>query len=299
MKKSFYPYFNIVIIAFLLAGCAKHQLTTRYLKDNERLLKKNKLELKGNTALDKEDLLSYVRQKPNRAILFGTWRLGLQWKNLWYNPNKDPDEEHEAVILDSNLISRSEQQLKIHLQNLGYYNAAVSHKMRDSKILGVDKWKTKKTTVKYIVNPGSPVVIDSIDHDIEQADLKFYYESKREDRTFQKGEILKLDQLQSERERIVTDFQNLGYYKFAENYISYDVDTGIAKNKTVIITKIRQPRSKDTLHRRYKIHNIYIQTDYDPYAKKNIITDSTQYEGVTFLSNGSSCLLYTSPSPRD
>ncbi len=288
MKNSFSTYFNILIIAFLLAGCTKHQLTTRYLEDNERLLKKNKLEIKGNQDLDKEDLLSYVRQKPNRAILFGTWRLGLQWKNLWYNPNKDPDEEHEAVILDSNLISRSEQQLKIHLQNLGYYNAVIKHEMKDSEILGVSKWKTKKTTVKYIVAPGDPVIIDSIGHNIEQADLNLFYESKKHNRTFQKGQILKLDQLQSERERIVTSFQNLGYYKFAENYISFDVDTGKAKNKTIIITKIKQPRKTDTLHRRYRINNISIQTDYDPYAKKNRITDSVEFEGVTFLSNGPS-----------
>ena len=120
MKNRFYTYLNILIIALLLAGCTKHQLTTRYLQDKERLLKKNKLEIKGNNNLDREDLLSYVRQKPNRAILFGTWRLGLQWKNIWYNPNKDPDEEHEAVILDTNLIYRSEQQLKIHLQNLDF-----------------------------------------------------------------------------------------------------------------------------------------------------------------------------------
>jgi outer membrane protein assembly factor BamA len=288
LKKIFYTYFNLLIVALLLAGCAKHQLTTRYLKDHERLLKKNELEIKGNKALDKEDLLSYVRQKPNRAILFGTWRLGLQWANLRYNPNKDPDEKHEAVILDSNLISRSEQQLKIHLQNLGYYNAVVNHEIVDTKVLGVDKWKTKKSIVKYVVAPGSPVIIDSIGYNVSQSDLKGFYLYIKRNRTFQKGQILKLEQLQSERERIVKDFQNRGYYKFAENYISFDVDTGLAKKKTIVITKIKQPRKTDSLHRRYKINNIYIQTDYDPYAKVNTITDSTEYEGVTFLSNGKS-----------
>lgn len=288
MKNRFYTYLNILIIALLLAGCTKHQLTTRYLQDKERLLKKNKLEIKGNNNLDKEDLLSYVRQKPNRAILFGTWRLGLQWKNIWYNPNKDPDEEHEAVILDTNLIYRSEQQLKIHLQNLGYYNALVTHEIIDSKVLGISKWKTKKAIVKYIVAPSNPVIIDSIGYSIKQSDLKYYYNLKKDKRTFQKGEILKLDRLQEERERIVKDFQNLGYYKFAENYISFDIDTGKAKNKTILITKIKQPRKTDSLHRRYKINNIYIQTDYDPYAKKNVVTDSIKFEGVTFLSNGKS-----------
>ena len=288
MKNRFYTYLNILIFALLLVGCAKHQLTTRYLKDDERLLKKNKLEIKGNKNLDKEDLLSYVRQKPNRAILFGTWHLGLQWKNLWYNPNTDPDEEHEAVILDTNLIYRSKQQLKIHLQNLGYYNAVVNHETIDSKVLGVTKWKTKKTTVKYIVAPSDPVIIDSIGCNIKQDDLKNYYHSKKNISTLKKGQILKLDQLQNERERIVKDFQNLGYYKFAENYISFDIDTGKAKNKTILIIKIKQPRKTDSLHRRYKINNIYIQTDFDPYAKQNIITDTIQYEGVTFLSNGKS-----------
>lgn len=288
MKNKFNTYFNLILVAFLLVGCAKHQLTTRHLQDNERLLKKNKLELKGNKSLDQVELLSYVRQKPNRAILFGTWRLGLQWKNLWYNPNKDIEDENPAVILDTNLISRSEQQLKIYLQNQGYYNAVITHKIINTNIFGVEKWPTKKSIVQYIVAPGDAVHIDSLSYDITQQDLRKFYKSNLKNRTFKEGEVLILDKLQEERERIVKDLQNRGYYKFAENYISFDVDTVKGKNKTVVVTKIKQPRRLDSLHHRYEINNIYIQTDYDPYGDDNTPTDSVEFEGVTFLSKGPS-----------
>lgn len=288
MKNKFYTYFNLIIIAFLLAGCAKHQLSTRHLKDEERLLKKNKLEIIGNKSLDEAGLLSYIKQKPNRAVLFGTWRLGLQWKNIWYNPEKDPEEDNPAIILDTNLISRSEQQLKIYLQNQGYYNALITHEIINTNVLGLAKWPTKKSVVRYTVSPGEPVLIDSLSHSIQQDDIRLYYISNLKNRTFKKGEILILDQLQNERERIVTDLQNRGYYKFAENYISFDVDTVKGKHKTVVVTKIKQPRKFESVHRKYSINNIYIQTDYDPYAKENMTTDSIDYEGVTFISSGPS-----------
>tara|TARA_B100000795_G_C22788862_1_gene435932 strand:+ start:58 stop:2328 length:2271 start_codon:yes stop_codon:yes gene_type:complete len=286
LKNKFYTYFNLILIAFLVVGCAKHQLSTRHLKNDERLLKKNKIEIKGDKSLDASILLSYIKQKPNRAILFGTWRLGLQWGNLWYNPTKDPEEDNPASILDANLISRSEQQLKIYLQNQGYYNAVVAHEIINTNFLGIAKWPTKKAIVKYIIAPGDPVLIDSLVHNIKQKDIRSHYVSNIKNRTIQQGQILILDQLQKERERIVKDLQNRGYYKFAENYISFNIDTVKGKNKTVVVTKIKQPRNIDGLHQRYLINNICVKTDYDPYAEENKSTDSIIYEGVTFRSNG-------------
>lgn len=248
----------------------------------------------GNDSFDKEELSGYIRQKPNRAILFRTWRLGLQWDNLWYNREKEEaknskdQKDNPAVILDSSLVERSERQLKIYLQNQGYYNAQVFHKIRTTNVFGNPKWPTKKAVVEYEVHPGDPVKIDSLNFNIKQADIQAYYKSFLHQRKFKTGEILKLDQLQEERERIVNDLQNRGYYDFAENYISFDVDTFGGKAKTVLITRIKQPKKLDSLHRRYSINNIYVQTDFDPYAGKNTATDTIEYKGVNFISKGPS-----------
>ena len=106
-------------------GCAKHQLSTWHLAPHERLVSKNKIEVKTKTGIDKEELASYIRQKPNHAILFGTWKFGLQWQNIWYR--KQSEKKRPAVILDSSLVKRSESQMNIFMKNEGYYSATVSY----------------------------------------------------------------------------------------------------------------------------------------------------------------------------
>lgn len=288
MKKVFKTYFPLLLSAFFLAGCASYQLTTKHLKEDELLLKKNKIKIIGNKSIDEDDLSLYIRQKPNRAILFGNWRLGLQWKNLWFNPEKDDPADNPAVILDSSLVERSEKQLEIFLQNQGYYNAEVHHKIRRTSVFGVKSWLTKKAVVEYEVYPKEPLIIDSIGYDISQKDVHSYYRSYQKNQTFKKGDILKIDYLQLERERIVKDLQDRGYYDFAESYVSFDVDSSAGKDKTVLITKIKQPQRTDSLHRRYSINNIYVQTDFNPYSSNNNTTDTIYYNDVAFISKGPS-----------
>ena len=71
--------------------------------------------------MDREEVKSYIRQKPNKSILFGTWKFSLQWKNLRYNSKKN--KKRPAVVVDSSLIERSERQIGIYLKNQGYYNS--------------------------------------------------------------------------------------------------------------------------------------------------------------------------------
>lgn len=288
MKIILKTYFPLLLSALFLAGCTSYQLTTKHLEDDELLLKKNKIKIVGNKSIDKDELSLYVRQKPNRAILFGSWRLGLQWKNLWFNPTKDDPADNPAVVLDSSLVVRSEKQLEIFLQNQGYYNAEVHHKIRRTHVFGIESWPTKKAVVEYEVYPGTPLVIDSIGCDIPQKDIYSYYKNSQKNQIFAKGDVLKIEYLQLERERIVKDLQNRGYYDFAESYISFDVDSSAGKNKTVLITKIKQPKRTDSLHRRYTINNIIVQTDYNPYASNNKTTDTIYYQDVAFISKGAS-----------
>ena len=115
MKGNLFKYITFPIVVFLLVGCAKHQLSTWHLKPHERLISKNTLEVKSKTKIDKEELASYIRQKPNHAILFGTWKFGLQWRNLIYREKSG--KPRPAVILDSSLVRRSENQMGLFMKN--------------------------------------------------------------------------------------------------------------------------------------------------------------------------------------
>lgn len=268
-----------------MAGCHKHQLSTWHLKPNEKLLIKNKLVVKNNKELNREEIQSYIRQKPNKSILFGTWKFSLQWKNLRYNSKKN--KKRPAVVLDSSLIERSERQIEIYLKNQGYYNAKLETEIRPKYFLGVKRWETKKATVIYSVSPKDALVIDSLGCMIKQPTIQTLHNLQRANSKIVKGEILKIENLELERTRISNLLSNKGYYKFAENFVRFNVDSSRGKDSTIVITKIKQP-GLDSLHNQYYINDIYVNTSFNPYSSNNITTDTVYFKGIKFISKGPS-----------
>ena len=263
-----------------MTGCHKHQLSTWHLKPNEKLLIKNKLVVKNNKELNREEIQSYIRQKPNKSILFGTWKFSLQWKNLRYNSKKN--KKRPAVVLDSSLIERSEHQIEIYLKNQGYYNAKLETEIRPKYFLGVKKWETKKATVIYTVLPKDALVIDSLGCMIKQPTIQTLHNLQRTNSKILKGEILKIENLELERTRISNLLSNKGYYKFAENFVRFNVDSSRGKDSTIVITKIKQP-GLDSLHNQYYINDIYVNTSFNPYSSNNITTDTVYLKALNSL----------------
>lgn len=277
----------VVFLSTMNTACHTHQLTTRHLKEGEYLLKKNKVVLEGGKDVDKADLSLYIRQKPNTSWLFGTWKIGLQWKNLWYKEGKG--KERAAVILDSAAVVRSAKQMKIYLQNLGYYNATIDTTIRRTRILGVKKWETKKAIVEYHVKTGSAYFIDSTAVYISDSSLLKLYRSTQQYSHVKTGKQLKIAQLQQERERLAKLYQNHGYFDFTENFIHFDVDTNGGDYKTTLITKLKPPNNEDRKHIKYFIRDIYIQTDFDAYDDSTAVQDTILFKNkVYFVSKGKS-----------
>lgn len=275
----------LVITLLVVGSCAKKQLTTLHLKDGEMLLAKNKLKLTNKVDFDSEELTAYIRQKPNKSFLFGTWKLRLQWKNICYNPNSG--NKRPAVILDSNLVDRSARQMEILLKNKGYYNTNIATKITPIYWLGVKKWPTKKAKVTYTVSANSPMKIDSVQIDITQPNILKFYNAEKQNSKVKKGNILRIEDLEEERTRITTALNDKGFYDFGENYIRFNVDSSRGIDSVIIVTKIKQP-ARDSLHQQFTINNVYVNTTYDPYAPNNIATDTVEYDGIKFISTGKS-----------
>lgn len=284
MIRKLFKYILILSCTFLWVGCAKHQLSTWHLKPHEQLLAKNKIEFIDNKKINKEEISSYIRQQPNKSFLFGKWKIGLQWKNLWYRSASG--KKRPGVVIDSILVERSQKQLEIYMKNQGFYNAEVSTKITPHYLWGIKRWEQKKATVHYIIKTGLPLLIDSLGWEIEQENIIKYYKQIESKSTIQKGNVLKIEDLEEERSRISQHLNNNGFYKFAENYLRFNIDTSRGKDSTIIITKIKKP-IKD-VHHRYFIRDIYINTTFDPYNSNNETTDTTLYKGVYFISKGKS-----------
>ena len=271
-------------LPFLLLGCAKNQLSTWHLKPHEKLLVKNKLEIVDKTKIDEEELYSYIRQKPNRGILFGKWKLGLQWKNLWYK--RESGKKRPGVVIDSSLVERSQKQIEIFMKNEGFYDAEVQTEITPKYFWGVKKWELQKATVKYIVKSGLPITIDSIGWQVEQEEIFKYVKQIASRSKIQKGKTLRIADLEEERSIISDHLTNNGFYKFAENYIRFNIDSSRGKDSTIVITKIKKPKNEK--HQRFFIKNIYVNTSFDPYSSTNETTDTLIFKGIHFISKGKS-----------
>jgi hypothetical protein len=79
---------------------------------------------------DKKVLEEYIKQKPNKRILF--WRFYLSLYNL-STPGRDNGFQNwlrrigePPVVYDEDLKNKSTEQLSLHMRNKGFYKAEVS-----------------------------------------------------------------------------------------------------------------------------------------------------------------------------
>ena len=111
------------------------------------------------------------------------------------------------------------------MKNEGYYSAKVTSEIKPICLLGIKKWETKKVKVKYTINPGKPLVIDSVGYNISQNSIVKSFNQIKDKSKITTGNILRIENLEEERIRITKHLNNNGYYKFAENFISFDIDS--------------------------------------------------------------------------
>ena len=138
--------FAYLLFAFMIS-CAP----ARYVPENSYLLHKNKLIVEQNK-IDKSKLEAYILQKPNKRIL------GIRLNLFYYNlSNIDKTRwphswlrriGEEPVIYDPFLTARTHDQLKIYLENRGFYDAQVTDSVRFNK---------KNAKVRYEITPGEPL----------------------------------------------------------------------------------------------------------------------------------------------
>lgn len=261
---------------------------TRKLTDGEYLLVKNEVEI-DNPKVDKEELESYIRQKPNRKIL-GFFRFHLQVYNI--GKSMKPERKlgawlrntvgEEPVIYDKTKTDLTEQQFELYLANKGYFNAIV----QDSVI-----YHKKKACVTYTITTGKPYTIRNISYTISDENIKDLV-LKRESTLLKPGDNYDVEVMQKERENIATRLKNRGYYNFAKEFIYYEADSSIGKKQVDINLYIKNIPVKgvnelDTLrerpHELYYINDIIINTDYSPRNKDTVKYDTLVHDNIYFL----------------
>ncbi len=249
--------------------------TTRKLSKDQALV--HKVSVKGKKSTLKDNSQAFIRQKPNKKILGIGWLklyLGIHNAFDWKRDNRVSrwlkNKVGEApVIYDSAITQFSAQQMQAFYFNNGYFDAEV---YADVKI------KHKKARITYHINPQSAYKIRNIQYDIKDTNIRSIYFFNLQFSKIKLDDIFNQDLLQQERERIVKDIKNNGYFFFNREFIHFDIDTSINGHFVDLKVVIENPADK-TSHPYYKINNVNIDI-VDPenrVTEPNIYYDSTSH----------------------
>jgi outer membrane protein assembly factor BamA len=223
----------------------------------------NKVSVKTDDKnLKKEELKLHIRQKENLRIL-GIIKFHLGVYNL-----SSAKKEHDwlkqigeaPVLYDEFQTQKTKDQLQIFLKNKGYYNAVV----KDS--LKINQTK-KKLNLLFDISAGKPYRIRKYSYLVKDKQLELILLNDSANQLLKHGDVFDLDVLNAERQRIATFFKNRGYYKFTEDFVSFDADSTLSSHQVDLTLKIDKAHSsadptQESSHQKYKIRNYLINPGF-------------------------------------
>lgn len=275
----------LTLICLVLVGCNP----SRHLSDGEYMLTKNSVKVVDRKDVLFDDLYYMVRPITNKKFLdVFPIKTGLYVHNLPKtdsagNVIKDTkfmqkmrNAGEEPILLDTTMISYSLDQINTAMKNWGYFNA----KSWDT-IIYKDPNKMHprrhKAEVVYYVEAGSPYYIRDINYNIDIYEYKRIILTDTTNRLIHRGDKYNAETLLEERDRIVNDIRDNGYYYVTNDIISFQIDTTDAAhhldkkgNKTLTINilvnfkRIQDPTIQENHAYRFFFNNVYVYPNYNP-----------------------------------
>lgn len=158
----------------------------------------------------------------------------------------------EAIsIYDEDVIQKTQDQMKLYLQNRGFFNSSVEY---------FTKFNNKKAYVTYTIEEDLPHKIDTIRLVTTDAKIRELIFKNQMDSELKIGENYDQNNLVRERERIEKLLKNNGYFDFSRQYIVFDVINDFQPYEVEINMIINDP-SKRGYHKQFTIDSVIFVTD--------------------------------------
>ena len=268
MKKPIkWSYFALLASALLFGACS----VSRDLPEGTYMLDKVKVMTDGSyDDINPSQMKNYVRQKGNAR---------------WFSAIKIPlgvyamaglRQMGEApVIYDTLMALQSCEDLQLALQNKGYLDAQVE--------LFVNRHKHKIDAL-FVLHPGQPYFINDYATDIQDSVIARLMAPRKP--LLHNGLQFSTDALNAERSQLTTFLQDLGYFRFHKEFITYRAYKDSLRHE-VGLTMILHPyransEAKDTLHSRYWIRDITYEngspTDSVIHLRPSVLKENTFLE---------------------
>jgi outer membrane protein assembly factor BamA len=267
--------FLLPIVCLSLLSFFTSCSSTKYLKENQYLLKDNKI-IPDSNIVDRSEIKAYANQKPNRRIL--GWPFYISLYNM-VDPAKEADRDikrqkklteknlkrkqkgrklkenpfylsrwwrnsvgEAPVIFNSFSIEESKKSMKAYLRNLGYYHALASDSVRY-----IDKHNVE---VDYHFVLNKPYIIEKFDANLSDQRIDSLLKNSKNIKYPDSGELFNSFNLDNIRYDISEELQNEGYYGFGPDQVSFFADTNQYNRKVTIEMRLYQQLEKsDTIQR--------------------------------------------------
>lgn len=290
MKKGRFT-FILFIAAILLSACNP----TKMLTENEYMLVKNNVDVKGVSSADIDDLKSYCRPIPNNRFLSiflikpRLYAMGQPTIDKKTGELKDTKTREwlrtkvgePPVLFDSTEANNSIEQLNIVMKQAGFFDATVSYDITHKKV------NPKMVKANYHVVSNEPYHISHINYNIDIPEYRKIVILNRDESLLSEGMQYNENIISDELTRIINLIRDEGYYYVEKSIISCEVSYDPPANdsapapKTVSLDIVMKIPNKDNASRylyKYVYNNVYIFTNYS-----NTATSST-YDTVRFYS---------------
>lgn len=270
-----------IIIAVILTACH----TTKFVPENQYLLYKTKVKLSDTKDVQAEEMKGYLRQHNNTEVL-GFWKLQLDIWNLqngdsskWINRQLrklgEPPE-----IYDEALTIESMRQLKLAMDNKGYFRSVVDTTMRIKK---------RKIRLTYNIRANKPYHIRNYKVNISQSDL-YRIATRRSNIT--KGMIFNSSVLDNERDRITRIMRSQGYYYFEKELLQYIADSTYSPTEIELQMTMQdyieqiEDSLKEKIFTQYHIRNVIFYSNSQIQEENEQAPDTIEHNGYKFIYYG-------------
>ncbi len=278
--------FFYFILLLILTSCSM----TKHVPEGEYLLDKIKINTDAND-ISKEELNQYLRQTPNSKV-FGILKMQLGIYNLsgkdttkWFNRTLRKIGD-EPVLLNKIQTRISMQQLTQLYKNKGYINVNVDT---------IITYKGKKATVQYAIKSNKPYRLGKYLIQLEN-DILSSIASDTSRSVIKPDMLFDTDLFDSERNRVATQFRQLGYYNFNKEFLTYNADSALNEHKvnvTLVLRDEANPRYNPKAKSIFNPYNVRSVTFYNRKEINSAISagntqkfDTLQSRGFTLVGDG-------------
>lgn len=260
-----------LLLFVLLSACN----SSKYLGEGQYLLKKQDIKfLDAKDILGKGDLkyemLRLSPQKPNTNFLFffpkeyfylanskarDTTGLDKILRNLGQPPS----------LYDDSASELGSENMRTYLQYQGYLEAEVYHETT---------YKKNSAQLIYYAKPGKQTIIRQLHYQSSQPKIDSLLQLAKEASLLAVGEVLDLNALAKEKERLSTFLRNHGYaYVNSSAFDQLEVDTFKLKNQADIYLRLLS-RKDNQAHIQYRIGRVDVYPDYSLTTTDGELIDS-------------------------